>query len=190
MPQRYQELKASYNNVIDKILQCQADIEKNAIEKFLLSMTLRIWSCNIHYTNEYGEAIRTIQTKPYTMEQIVTAMACCGERIRKLSTPTFLKNINSSNEKREILNAIGDYLAAVALINGDFTTAEAACWEEMMDFLVVQCLNETITNVGLDFIPRAHITEMNQDGYLKSCDEKEKKIFLMIQRRSVIYYPK
>ena len=173
MKQKYQELKENYDKVINKISQCHSDVNKEDIERFLLSMTLRIWACNTYYANEYGEAMRAIQDKPYTMEQIVTAMACCGEEIRELRTPIFMKDIESSVDKRDIINSIGDYLAAAALINGDFTTAEAACWTEQMELLTRRCLNESVSELGFDFVPRMHITEMNQEGYHKSYEEKE-----------------
>lgn len=87
MPQRYEELKKNFNNIINMVSEYHAGVDKLEIERFLLSMTLRIWSCNTHYANEYGEAMRAIRETPYTMEQIVTAMACCGEEIRGLSIP-------------------------------------------------------------------------------------------------------
>ena len=175
MPQKYQELKKSFDKVVEKICQCHAQTDRKEVEKYLLSMTLRIWSCNTHYANEYGEAMRAIQEKSYTMEQIATAMACCGEEIRGLCTPTFLKEIESADAKRDIINCIGDYLAAAALINGDFTTAEAACWTELMESLVKRCLNESAHEMGFDFVPRLHITELNQEGYYKSYESEEKK---------------
>lgn len=175
MPQRYQELKENYDNVLNTVSEYRAGVDKREIERYLLSMTLRIWSCNTYYANEYGEAIRAIQEKPYTMEQIVTAMACCGEEIRGLRTPIFLKEIESAVAKRDIINSIGDYLAAAALINGDFTTVEAACWTELMEMLTKRCLNESVHELGFDFVPRMHITELNQEGYYKSYEDEEKK---------------
>ena len=102
MPQRYQELKENFDKVINKVSECHTGVNKGDIERFLLSMTLRIWSCNTHYANEYGDAMRAIQETPYTMEQIVTAMSCCGEEIRGLRTPTFLREIESSSDKNII----------------------------------------------------------------------------------------
>lgn len=175
MPQRYQELRENYDNVLNMVSEYHAGVDKREIERYLLSMTLRIWSCNTYYANEYGEALRAIQEKTYTMEQIVTAMACCGEEIREFRTPIFLKEIESAAAKRDIINSIGDYLAASALINGDFTTAEATCWTELMEMLTKRCLNESIHALGFDFVPRMHITELNQEGYYKSYDAEEKK---------------
>lgn len=175
MPQRYQELKESYDGVVNKIFKYNIRADKRDIERYLLSLTFRIWSCNTHYADEYGEAMRAIEEKSYTMEQLVTAMACCGEEIRRLRTPTFLEEIESVAFKREIINDIGDYLAAAALINKDFTTAEAACWTELMEMLAGRCLNESIHELGFDFVPQLHITELNQEGYYKSYDAKEKK---------------
>lgn len=175
MPQRYQELKENFDKVINKVSEYHTGVNKWDIERFLLSMTLCIWSCNTHYANEYGEAMRAIQETPYTMEQIVTAMNCCGEEIRGLRTPAFLKEIESTSAKRDIINCIGDYLAAAALINGDFTTAEASCWTELMELLTKRCLNESVSELGFDFVPRQHITELNQEGYYKSYEGEEKK---------------
>lgn len=175
MPRRYQELKENFDKVINKISECQTGINKEDVERFLLSITLRIWSCNTHYANEYGKAMCALQEKTYTMEQIITAMSCCGEEIRKLSTPTFLKEIEATCDKRDIINCIGDFLAAAALINGDFTTAEANCWTELMELLTKRCLNESVSELGFDFVPRQHITELNQEGYYKSCEGEEKK---------------
>lgn len=173
MPQKYQELKKNYDKVINKISQYYSSVNKDDIERFLLSMTLRIWACNTYYADEYGEALRTIQETPYTMEQIVTAMACCGEEIRALCIPLYLKEIESSVTKRDIINSIGDYLAAAALINGDFTTEEAGCWTDLMELLTRRCLNESVHELGFDFVPRMHITGLNQEGYHKSYEEEE-----------------
>lgn len=175
MPQRYKELRESYNSVLNMVSAYRAGVDKREIERYLLSMTLRIWSCNTYYAKEYGEALWAIQDIPYTMEQIVTAMACCGEKIREFRTPIFLKEIESEAAKRDIMNRIGDYLAAAALINGDFTTAEAACWTELMEMLTKRCLNKSVYELGFDFVPRTHITELNQEGYYKSYDAEEKK---------------
>ena len=103
MPQRYQELRKNFNEVITKVFQCNSKTDKRDIERFLLSITLRIWACNTYYAKEYKEAIHAIQEKPYTMEQIVTAMACCGEQNRELCTPTFLDEIKSQATKRDII---------------------------------------------------------------------------------------
>ena len=175
MQQRYQELKENFDKVISKISECHARVDIGDIERFLLSMTLRIWACNTYYANEYGEAMRALQERSYTMEQIVTAMTCCGEEIRGLRTPTFLKEIEAASAKRDIINCIGDYLAAAALINGDFTTAEANCWTELMELLTERCLNESVSELGFDFVPRQHITELNQEGYYKSYEDEEKR---------------
>ena len=175
MPQRYQELKVNYDNVINKVCGYHARAEKRDIERYLLSITLRIWFCNTYYANEYGESMRAIQETPYTMEQIVTAMACCGEGIRGLRTPNFLKEIESADAKKDIINCIGDYLAAAALINGDFTTEEAACWTELMETLAKRCLNERVHELDFNFIPKSHITKLNSEGYYKSYDGEKKK---------------
>ena len=83
------------------------------------------------------------------MEQIVTAMSCCGEDIREVLIPAFLKEIGVHAQQREVINYIGDFLAAVALINGDFTIMEAECWTKTVDESSESCLQ---TEAG-DFEP-------------------------------------
>ena len=175
MLQKYHELKKSFDKVIDNICKQNPYADRIEVGNYLLSMALRIWACNIHYASEYGEAVSIIKEKTYIMEQIITAMACCGEEGRKLRTPSFIKEIESLTVKREIINDIGDYLAAAALINGDFTTTEANCWTEMIETLANKCLNRSASEIGLDFVPKHHITKMNQEGYYKSYKKEEIK---------------
>lgn len=172
MPQKYQELKANFDRVIELVCKYNQTVDKSDVEKYLLSMTLRIWSCNTYYADEYGAAMSAIQETAYTMEQIVTAMACCGEPIRGLRTPEFLKGIKQDDAKKEILNCIGDYLAAAALINGDFTTRESACWTELLDTLAERCLDKA-EELEFNFVPKQHLTELNQEGYYKSYEEND-----------------
>lgn len=172
MQQKYQELKNSFDRVVHLVSEYQSSVDKKEIERYLLSITLRIWSCNLHYANEYGEAIHVIQKTSYTVGQIMTAMACCGEQIRQIRVPQFLKQIGQIDAKEEIINGIGDYLAAAALINGDFTTQEAACWTELMNRLAENCLGSDNGKFRFHFVPENHLTPMNQEGYHESYEGK------------------
>ena len=78
MLQKYQELKDNFDKVIELIGKYNASADKREIENYLLSLTLRIWSCNVYYADEYGEALNVLQDETYNMEQILTAMSCCG----------------------------------------------------------------------------------------------------------------
>ena len=133
---KFQELKNSYNRVVNVICQYNPNADKVMIGKFLLSISLRMWSCNSFYAKEYGEAIKELTGTEYTMEQIVTAMSCCGERKREILIPDFLKRIDVSAQQKDVINCIGDFLAAIALINGDFTIQEAECWTQIIDKLI------------------------------------------------------
>lgn len=170
---KYQELKNCYDKVINAVCQYNPDADKGMIEKFLLSISLRIWSCNSFYAKEYGEAIHVLTGTEYAMEQIVTAMSCCGEKKREILTPSFLREMDVPAQQKEIINYIGDYLAAVALINGDFTIQEAECWTSVMDRLSKCCLKPTDGVFEPAFKPESHITELNREGYYKV--EKERK---------------
>jgi len=166
--QKYQELKECFDKVIDIICRYNTTIDKKIVERYLISITLRIWACNVHYASEYGEVFKAIQDTSYTMEQIVTAMSCCGESIREIRVPEFMKEIKQLNVKKEVINSIGDYLAAAALINGDFTTEEAACWTDLMDRLAEIVLCEEVYEFEFDFVPKRYITALNKEGYYKS----------------------
>ena len=72
---KYQELKSCYDKVINTICQYNITVDKTNVEKFLLSISLRIWACNSFYAREYGEVLNVLTGKQYTMEQILTAMA-------------------------------------------------------------------------------------------------------------------
>ena len=173
---KFQELKSSYDKVINTVCQYNPSANKTMIGKFLISISLRMWACNSFYAKEYSEAIKILTGKEYTMEQIVTAMSCCGEEKREIFTPVFLKNIDVPAQQKEVINCIGDFLAAVALINGDFTLLEADCWTKIIDTLNEQCLKSTDDDFKPSFNPDSHITELNENGYYKSA-EKEQEYF-------------
>lgn len=176
MLQKYQELKVCFEKVINMICKYHATTERKEVEKYLLSLTLRIWASNMRYTDEYKEAICAIQETSYTMQQIVTAMACCGEEIREVRIPGFILDIEQIDVKKDIINSIGDYLAAAALINGDFTTAEAACWTQILDRLARKFLKEAANELVYNFVPEKHITALNEEGYYQSYDDKERNL--------------
>ncbi len=176
MLQKYHELKANFDKVVELVCKYNMAADKKDVENYLLSLTLRIWSCNVYYADEYGETLHVLQDESYNMEQILTAMSCCGEKIRNVRTPRFLKEIEQDHAKGEVINVIGDYLAAAALINGDFTTDEAACWTELLDCLADNLLGEKAAELEFNFVPRKHVTGLNQEGYYKSHKEERNKI--------------
>lgn len=173
---KYQELKNSYEKVISTVCQYNVKADEAMIEKFLLAISLRIWACNSFYAKEYGEAVRVLTGKEYTMEQIVTAMSCCGVQRRELCTPAFFRQIEVTAQQKDVINAIGDFLAAVALINGDFTIQEAECWNEITERLKNYSLKSASEEFHLAFHPDEHITEQNKEGYYKAEKEEQKSL--------------
>ncbi len=172
---KYQELKNSYDKVMNTVCTYNPGVEKERVCKFLLAISLRIWACNSLYADEYGEAIRILTGNEYTMEQIVTAMSCCGEDKREVFAPLFLKEIDEASKQKEVMNAIGDFLVAVALINGDFTIHEAECWTNILNKISRSCQEPA----GLVFEPtfevESFVTELNEEGYYKS-KEREYRV--------------
>lgn len=173
---KFQELKSSYDKVINTVCQYNPNADKVMVGKFLLCISLRMWSCNSFYAKEYGEAINILTGTEYTMEQIVTAMSCCGEEKREVLTPIFLKGIDVPAQQKEVINCIGDFLAAIALINGDFTIQEAECWTDIIDKLSECCLKSEADGFEPVFKPKSHITELNKEGYYKAEKEERKPL--------------
>ena len=173
---KFQELKSSFGKVINTVCQYNSNVDEMTVRKFLLSISLRMWACNSFYAKEYGEAIKILTGTDYTMEQIVTAMSCCGEEKREMITPFFLREIDVPAQKKDILNCIGDFLGAIALINGDFTMQEATCWTGIIDKLSGACLNEEAGGFVPSFHPDNHVTELNKEGYYKAEKEERKPL--------------
>ena len=88
----------------------------------------------------------------------------------------FLHVIDVPAQQKEVINCIGDYLAAIALINGDFTIQEADCWENIIDKLIECCLKSETVGFKPVFKPKSHITELNKEGYYKSQKEEQKPL--------------
>lgn len=175
---KFQELKSSYDKVINVIYQYNPNADKVMIGKFLLSIGLRMWSSNSLYAKEYGEAISTLTGTEYTMEQIITAMSCCGEEKRDILVPDYLKRIDVPAQQKEVINCIGDFLAAIALINGDFTIQEAECWTNIIDKLSESCLALEADGFKPVFRPKSHVTELNKEGYYKAEKKEEENLLI------------
>lgn len=157
MENKYLELKYNYN----EILMLLDGVNEDEIQTFLISLSLCIWSANEYYADEYGKALLAITGENYSTEQIYTAMCCCEDKINQLEIPNFIKN---ASNKKELINEIGEFLGAIALINGDFTMHEANIWNQLMNQLKGNTMMFRLSN----FNPNHHITELNEEGYYHS----------------------
>ena len=173
---KYQELKSCYDKAVNTIKQYNSIADEKEVKKFFLAISLRIWASNEFYANEYGEVVKAITETEYSMEQILTAMACCGEEERDVIIPNFLKDIEELEQQKDVINCIGDFFAAVALINDDFTLQEAACWTNIMNRLINVCLKDDATSFTPDFNPDKHMTGVNKDGYYRGERELRKPL--------------
>ena len=54
---KFQELKSSYDKVINTVCQYNPNANKVMIQKYLLSISFRMWASNSLYAKEYDDAI-------------------------------------------------------------------------------------------------------------------------------------
>ncbi len=169
---KYIEFKNEYASFLSSLPE---KTDKVAVESFLTASILKIWGSNILYSPDYAELLSAVFEKPYTVEQIVTAMGCCGDKERQLLVPDFFKDLVSADRKdntekaAKALSMLDDLFTAAALINGDFTVEEAACQTEILEILVnyAQGAGVKIGNLP-DLGPK--ITEKKIDSYLQNAE--------------------
>ena len=89
-----------------------------------IATVLKIWSSNVLYSEDYTTLLSTVMDKGYTVEQVVTAMNCCGDLDHKLCVPDCFKKIVSHQDKDAVKSVLSQQMSlfiASAVINGDFT---------------------------------------------------------------------
>ena len=172
--EKCREIKMEYDRLRQKIQNTLADKEHDAeLLRYFMAAALRIWSSNVLYAPAYSELLSAVSGQSYTIEQIMSALGCCGDPERKLRVPQFYQELVSldaqcgSSHASDVLRMLNDLLVAAALINGDFTIEEASCLSGMMQDLAqyaaahgakVQALPDT----------DAQVTERNEESYLQN----------------------
>jgi SpoVK/Ycf46/Vps4 family AAA+-type ATPase len=117
--------------------------------------------------------LNAVTGEKYTVEQVVTAMACCGAPERKLAVPDFFKDVveqDVGTEKKntvEIVESLNNLLVETAMINGDFTLKEANCVSNIIDNLTQYGVSHG-TNLFAPTDNFGKVTEMKLDTYLQN----------------------
>ena len=174
-----QELKRSYNTLLNDINQYIGASHVEEIKAWLMSAAFRIWAGNELCSEDYVNALSVFDGAQYTIAQVTTALDCAGEENRKLIIPDFFIAIiqkdreNNRTFSRVIADAICRFLAEIALINGDFTIEEAHMLKEISDTLLKYCDDSSIPQ---GIVPEKHpemITPLKATGYYQVSEEKK-----------------
>ena len=126
---KYTELKREYDELQQMV--CKTLPEENvreAVEAWYIAAALKVWGSNLLYSPDYAVALSALSGTTYTIEQVVTAMSCCGDLERQLKVPEFFVKLverdkkNGSADALDVLDQLNILLVGSAMINGDFAS--------------------------------------------------------------------
>lgn len=172
--EKCREIKMEYDRLRQKIPNTLADKEHDEeLLRYFMAAALKIWSGNVLYAPAYSELLSAVSGQSYTIEQIMSALGCCGEPERKLRVPQFFQELvaldaeSGSSHASAVLRMLNDLLVAAALINGDFTIEEASCLSGMMQDLAQYAAAH---GAAVQELPNtaAQVTEQNEESYLQN----------------------
>ena len=170
---KYSELKSEYEGLFDFIKEYVPEVEQDAVSVYFTAAALKIWGSNLLYSPDYTALLSAITGERYTIEQVITAMGCCGDPERRLLAPEFFIQLvksdlqSGSRHAEEFIERANDLFVGTAMINGDFTTEEAATLSSIIDGLVEQAAGDglTISAAPDNFMK---ITARNDQSYLQN----------------------
>lgn len=171
---KFTELKKEYDGLLSFLRKQLPELQvEDSLSTYYLAAILKIWRSNVLYSPDYADLLRVISGTNYTIEQVLTAMGCCGDPERKLLVPDFFQKIvdkdakNSSAYAVETIDRLNSLLVASAMINGDFTLEEATCLSSIITALI---RHAAAAGVKAPDVPnyRFKITEKNESSYLQN----------------------
>lgn len=171
---KFQEIRKEYDGINSFLHESLPEMENDeAFLLYYLSATLKIWGSNLLYSPDYQTLLTSISGTTYTIEQVVTAMGCCGDEERHLMIPDFYEALvnkdqeNGSRSAAQFIDKLNSLLVASAMINGDFTIVEANCLSDIISGLTRRALS---ADVAVDEVPDylQMITEQKEDSYLQN----------------------
>lgn len=170
---KFEMLKSEYALLTEKAGICRLDERDfEELRRYTVAAALRIWAQNTLYSPDYAGALEAVTGNTYSIEQVLSAMGCCGEEDRPLRIPDFFEKAVASAEVNDIqvfafLKEFSSFLCAMALINEDFTVAEAKAHSEIVSALIRFAKSKGVLLPELfDTLPAT--TEANEFGYLKN----------------------
>ena len=171
---KFNEIKAEYDSFAAFLRKSLPGVNLDQkLMYYYFSAILKIWGSNIMYSIDYSTLLSCISGTTYTIEQVITAMGCCGDEERQLMTPDFFDNLVEIDRQKgsklvtEFIEKFNDLLVASAMINGDFTVEEANCLSQIISGLISRALSAGVAvNDAPDY--RLKITEKKEDSYLQN----------------------
>ena len=171
---KFSELKSEYDSYLTFLRKSlpEDDLEDEPLF-YYLSAILKIWGSNVLYSPDYRTLISTVSGTTYTIEQVVTAMSCCGDEERQIMIPDFYESLveldrkNNSRLTSIFIQKLNSLLVASAMINGDFTVEEANC---LSDIIAGLSQRAETAGVAVSKTPdySLKITEKKKDSYLQN----------------------
>ena len=146
---------------------------RSAFKSYYLAASMRIWNRNKLYSEDYASALHAISDAQYSMEQIVTAMSCCGAPERELLIPEFYKEIvegdaqTGTEHASHFVEKLNSLLTATALINGDFTVDEANEVSKIIGALVAYASGKGIC-ITANLDSSSKVTPLAIESYLQN----------------------
>lgn len=175
------ELKQELSDILESVRMRLNREAEDEVRSWLMAATLKIWSGNGLCAEEYAPALTVFYDRHYTTAQIMTALDCVGEDVRALDVPRFFRDLVSEDAKdgtsisRTVADDLCRFLANMAMVNGDFTLAEAGVLRKISDLLLDHCRSMCIApGKGPEIHPEM-ITELSRIGYYQKLPEKEEK---------------
>ncbi len=170
---KFAELKTEYCHFLDFLKEKDPEATDESFSTYFIASVLKIWGSNLLYSMDYASLLSSLSGENYTIEQVVTAMGCCGDPERKILVPDFFKRIvdldklSASRHSSQFIEKLNDLLVGSAMINGDFTTEEATCVSAITESLVDYAANNGVT-ISPAPDNMAKITEKNENSYLQN----------------------
>lgn len=175
---RFEELAEKYVKTADHVSQTVGESAREEFRQFFLAAALRVWGSNGLYSEHYKTALETVLGQSWPMEQIMTALHCCSEKVRTMAIPTFFREMLKKAQEGEpgglkgFVDLLDELLVAVALITEDFTQEESDALTEILSQLRMYCMSQGIMLLTADHTAR--ITPRNEESYLRRVEPETK----------------
>lgn len=174
---RFEELAVKYGGTADHVAQAVGEPAREEFRQFFLAAALRVWGSNGLYSDHYKTALEKVFGESWPMEQIMTALHCCSEKVRAIVIPAFFKELLEKAQEGEpgglkrFVDLLDELLVAVALITEDFTQEESDALTEILARLRMYSMSQGIMLSAADHTAR--ITPRNEDSYLRRVEPKQ-----------------
>ena len=174
-----EELLSALEHLTDSVRRVTGNDHSEEIRHWLMAATLRIWSANKLFSNDYIDLLSVFHNGQHTPAQISTALHCAGEEARALQVPLFFRLVaaadaqNYSTESRRLTEEIEAFLASMAAANGDFTLEELAELNEISQLLFDYCNAQYIPCLKFHSPHGKTVTPLLESSYCQSKEIEE-----------------